>query len=156
MGDNWIAIATAAVTGAFVLTGAVLSFASTRGEPQRAKELRALNEIIKDMPPSEGRLALLKRREAIAQKYGESGVETFTDLERAGFLGIAALALGVLLGSLVSGTFESTLRSFASLGALLFMLGGLVWTAIVLVAVVVRSIRSWRARRAARGRTKSA
>ncbi len=73
MGDNWIAIATAAVTGAFVLTGAVLSFASTRGEPQRAKELRALNEIIKDMPPSEGRLARLKRREAIAQKYGESG-----------------------------------------------------------------------------------
>jgi len=150
MGDNWIAIATAVVTGVFVLTGAALSFASTRGEPQRAKELRALNEIIKDMPPSAGRQALLKRREALAEKYGKSGVETFSDLERAGFFGCAALTLGLLLGSLLSGTFETTLRSFGSLAAFLLMFGGVAWLGIVIAAAVVRGVRNWRAHRTSR------
>lgn len=153
MEDNWIAIATAAVTGVFVVTAAMLSFASTRGEPQRAKELRALNEIINDMPPTAGRQALLKRREDIAQKYGKSGVETFSDLERAGLLGTAALALGLLVLSVLSGTLESTVRSFASLGATFLLFGGLLWIAIVVAAALIRGMRSWRARRSTRNAT---
>ncbi|MGN7862038.1 hypothetical protein ACTJI8_15755 [Microbacterium sp. 22303] len=150
MGSNWIVIAAAAVTGTFVVISGLLSFISSRGEPRQAKELRALSEILKDMPPSPGRQALAKRRELIAKKYGESSTEIFSDLDRAMLLGMGLLALGVLLASIVSGNLTPTLVSLAGFAAIILSVIGVAVLLAALIAVVWRTLRLGRARWAAR------
>ncbi|VXB54145.1 conserved membrane hypothetical protein [Microbacterium sp. 8M] len=147
MGSNWIVVAAAAVTGVFVLISALLSFSASRGEPRPAKELLALNEILKDMPPSAGRHALATRREAIALKYGKSGVEIFSDLERSFLMGGVFLIAGVVLASVATGNVVPTLSALASgVGVTLFA-GGAVIVLTVVIAAVWRVIRWWKTRK---------
>ena len=150
MGSNWVAVVAAAVTGAFVLFSALLSFIAARGEPRRAKELRVLSEILKEMPPGAGHRALVERREILAKKYGESGVELFSDLDRAMILGLALLTMGTLMLSAVGGTLASMLvQLVAMVGVALAVLG----TTFLLVGVVAaawRGVRIWKSRRSVR------
>lgn len=155
MGNSWIAVVAAAVTGAFVLFSALLSFISARGEPRRARELRVLGEILKDMPPGAGHSALVERRETLAKKYGESGVELFSELDRLMFLGLALFTMGALMLSAVGGAFAAMLVQLGAIGGATLAVVGAAFLLAGVVAATWRALRIWKSRRSVRRLTKS-
>ncbi len=128
--DNDIAVAVIASlsTVAAAVVGLVGVLAQ-RTEPRKARELRALNDIIKSLPDGDAREALHNRRTRIAIEYGGQreplGVFTVSYLFAFGGYLIAILALLLLDGnpgwwrSLAQGLLTGVLLA----GAVFFVIG---------------------------------
>ncbi|MEV4688225.1 hypothetical protein [Microbacterium sp. LWH3-1.2] len=71
------------MNGLFLVGASLLALVgvlATRGEPRLAKELQALNAIIKDMPKGEERSALKERRSRLALNFARRGQIALADL----------------------------------------------------------------------------
>jgi hypothetical protein len=143
------------VNGLFLVGAALLALVgvlATRGEPRLAKELQALNAIIKDMPKGEERSALRERRSRLALKFARRGQIALADLVMYVIFGglllmYVPLSISQMLGREPEEIFTQVVLSVMlvvfTIGAVTFLLG-VVAGVIIGISALVRWVRGRR------------